>query len=75
MDIYLYFFIQLKAFIFGILFLGYSLFEARRGTSYVNHSAHLYGAIFGMVFMAVVQPDAVPSFFEQIVGWISGFGR
>ncbi|CAG5009291.1 hypothetical protein DYBT9275_04463 [Dyadobacter sp. CECT 9275] len=75
MDIYLYFFIQLKAFIFGILFLGYSLFEARRGTSYVNHSAHLYGAIFGMVFMAVVYPDAVPGFFQQIGDWISGFAR
>ncbi|MCF2445230.1 rhomboid family intramembrane serine protease [Dyadobacter sp. CY345] len=69
MDIYLYFFIKLKAFIFGILFLAYSIYEGRRGRSYVNHSAHIYGAVFGMVFMAIVYPDAVPNFFQQILSW------
>jgi membrane associated rhomboid family serine protease len=69
MDICLYFFICMPGFIFGILFLGYSFYEGRRGRSYVNHSAHMYGAIFGLVFMAVVYPAAVPSFFEQILRW------
>ncbi|WP_353722914.1 rhomboid family intramembrane serine protease [Dyadobacter sp. 676] len=69
LQICLYFFICMPGFIFGLLFLGYSFYEARRGTSYVNHSAHMYGAIFGMVFMAVVYPGAVPQFFEQILSW------
>ena len=69
MDIYLYFFIKLKAFVFGILFLAYSIYEGRRGRSYVNHSAHIYGAVFGMVFMAIVYPSAVPDFFQQILSW------
>ncbi|WP_254561580.1 rhomboid family intramembrane serine protease [Dyadobacter diqingensis] len=69
MDIYLYFFIKLKAFIFGALFLAYSVYEGRRGRSYVNHSAHIYGAIFGLVFMAIVYPAAVPDFFAQILSW------
>jgi len=55
------------------LFLAYSFYEARKGTSYVNHSAHMYGAIFGMVFMAIVYPDAVPGFFAQIGDWVSSF--
>lgn len=71
MTISLYFFIKMKAFIFGILFLGYSYYEARKGLSYVNHSAHMVGAIFGMVFMAVVYPAAVPGFFAQIQEWIA----
>lgn len=71
MTISLYFFIKMKAFIFGILFLGYSYYEARKGTSYVNHSAHMVGAIFGMVFMAVVYPESVPGFFAQIQEWIA----
>ncbi len=71
MTISLYFFIKMKAFIFGILFLGYSYYEARKGTSYVNHSAHMVGAIFGMVFMAVVYPAAVPGFFAQIQEWVA----
>lgn len=70
MTISLYFFIKMKAFIFGILFLGYSFYEAKKGTSYVNHSAHMYGAIFGMVFMAIVYPASVPGFFAQIGDWI-----
>lgn len=69
MDIYLYFFIQMKAFIFGILFLGYSFYSDRKGGGYINHSAHMYGAVFGMVFMAIVYPPAVPSFFSQILSW------
>lgn len=72
MDVYFYFIIKLKAFIFGILFLAYSFYEARKGTSYVNHSAHMFGAIFGMLFMAVVYPAAVPGFFAQISDWVSG---
>lgn len=71
MTISLYFFIKMKAFIFGILFLGYSYYEARKGTSYVNHSAHMVGAIFGMLFMAVVYPAAVPGFFAQIQEWVA----
>lgn len=70
MTISLYFFIRMKAFIFGILFLGYSFYEAKKGTSYINHSAHMYGAIFGMLFMAVVYPASVPGFFAQIGEWI-----
>lgn len=73
MTVSLYFFIKMKAFIFGILFLGYSYYEARKGTSYVNHSAHMVGAIFGLVFMAVVYPAAVPGFFAQIQEWIASF--
>ncbi|NIJ51179.1 membrane associated rhomboid family serine protease [Dyadobacter arcticus] len=72
MTISLYFFIKMKAFIFGILFLGYSFYEARKGTSYVNHSAHMYGAIFGMIFMAIVYPASVPGFFAQIGEWLGG---
>ncbi|QRR02990.1 rhomboid family intramembrane serine protease [Dyadobacter sandarakinus] len=69
MQVCLYFFICMPGFIFGLLFLGYSYIEGRRGTSYVNHSAHMYGAIFGMVFMAVVYPSSVPGFFQQILSW------
>jgi membrane associated rhomboid family serine protease len=69
MSICLYFFICMPGFIFGILFLGYSFYEGRKGRGYVNHSAHMYGAIFGMLFMAFVNPASVPSFFAQVLSW------
>ncbi len=69
LEICLYFLLCIPGFIFGILFIGYSYYESRRGSGFVNHDAHMYGAIFGMLFMAAVYPAAVPGFFEQISGW------
>lgn len=69
LEICLYFLICIPGFIFGILFIGYSYYESRRGSGFVNHDAHMYGAIFGLLFMAIVYPAAVPGFFEQISGW------
>ncbi|GAA4439308.1 rhomboid family intramembrane serine protease [Ravibacter arvi] len=69
MDVYLYFAIKMPGFIFGILFLGYSIWQSKKGGGYVNHDAHMFGALFGMVFMALVYPEAVPNFFKQLAGW------
>ncbi len=69
LEICLYFFICMPGFIFGLLFLAYSFYESRRGSGFVNHDAHMYGAIFGLIFMAVVYPSAVPGFFQQISTW------
>ncbi|MEZ0607937.1 rhomboid family intramembrane serine protease [Fibrella sp. WM1] len=68
----IYFFfipVPIPGFIFAILYLGYSYYAARQGSSGINHDAHLYGALFGILFMAVVFPQAIPSFFEQVGSW------
>lgn len=67
--IYLYGIIGFPGFVFGLLYIGYSFYESRRGRGYINHDAHLYGAIFGMLFMAAVYPPVVPDFFAQIMSW------
>ncbi|MVM33376.1 rhomboid family intramembrane serine protease [Spirosoma sp. HMF4905] len=61
--------IGIPGFIFGPLYLAYSYYEARRGGSNINHDAHFYGALFGIVFMIIVYPQVLPDFFEQIAGW------
>ena len=65
----LYGIICMPGFIFGILFLGYSFWASRRGVGYVNHDAHLYGALFGILFMVLVYPSVLPQFFAQIASW------
>jgi len=74
----LYFAICIPGFIFGAIYMAYSFYEARRSmlqarvsgfSGGINHDAHLYGAIFGVVFMAVLLPEAVPHFVEQVSSW------
>ncbi|MEZ4900539.1 MAG: rhomboid family intramembrane serine protease [Spirosomataceae bacterium] len=65
----LYFAICMPGFLFGLLYMGYTFYESRRAVGRINHDAHLYGALFGIVFMAIILPQAVPNFFEQIASW------
>jgi membrane associated rhomboid family serine protease len=68
--LYLYFIpIGIPGFIFGALYLGYTYYESRRGNSNINHDAHLYGALFGMVVLILIYPAVVPQFIEQIQSW------
>ncbi|OIN57857.1 rhomboid family intramembrane serine protease [Arsenicibacter rosenii] len=69
-DICLYFALCMPAFIFGLLYLGYSFWASRRGVGYVNHDAHAYGALFGILFMIVVYPPVLSSFSQQVYNWI-----
>ncbi|CAH0996582.1 hypothetical protein EMA8858_02714 [Emticicia aquatica] len=63
------FFIPMPAFIFAGLYLAFTYYEMQRGNGFINHSAHWYGAIFGVVVMIVMYPQVVPSFIEQIINW------
>jgi len=64
----LYAIICIPGFIFGILYLIYSYYEARRD-SQINHDAHLYGALFGIIFCIIVYPHSISIFIEQIRAW------
>ena len=61
--------IGIPGFIFGGLYLAYSYYEARRGMGAVNHDAHFYGALFGVLFMIVVYPPVLSQFLEQVASW------
>lgn len=65
----LYFAICIPGFIFGAIYMAYSFYESRKMGGNVNHDAHLYGAIFGILFMAVLLPASIPNFIEQIASW------
>ena len=41
------------AFIFGFLYLGITAYLANKGNSRINHSAHLWGAVYGIVFLII----------------------
>lgn len=45
---------HIPAFIFGPLYLGISAYLAKRGHGNINHSAHIWGAVFGLVYFTIV---------------------
>ena len=59
--------IPIPAFLFGALYMLYSVYMARRGGDYINHDAHLWGALFGIVFSIVMFPPVVGLFLEQVL--------
>ncbi|MBN7818165.1 rhomboid family intramembrane serine protease [Algoriphagus pacificus] len=65
-DICLFGILCLPGFILGVLFLIYSYVKGKNGDDAINHDAHLYGAIFGIIFILVISPDSAVTFFDQI---------
>lgn len=45
---------EVPAFIFGILYVVLSAYLDKRGGGSVNHSAHLFGALYGILFILIV---------------------
>jgi membrane associated rhomboid family serine protease len=62
----LYFALCMPGFIFGVLYIIYSYYAGRRAGDNINHDAHLYGALFGIVFSIFIKPDVISTFFEQV---------
>jgi membrane associated rhomboid family serine protease len=44
----------IAGFLFGLIYLVASSMLDRKGGSNVNHSAHIYGALFGILFTAIL---------------------
>jgi membrane associated rhomboid family serine protease len=54
------------AIIYGGLFLFYSAYMSRKGGDHVNHDAHFYGALFGMLFTIALRPDVINIFLNEL---------
>ncbi len=59
---------SIPAWLFGILYLLYSVYMGRRGEDNIGHYAHLFGALFGIVFTAIIVPDILKYFITQLFG-------
>jgi len=68
-DICLFGLICLPGFILGILFLIYSVVKGMQDKDGINHDAHLYGALFGIIFILILTPQSAVSFYEQIINY------
>jgi membrane associated rhomboid family serine protease len=58
--------IPVPAIIYGGLFLFYSAYMSRKGGDHVNHDAHFYGALFGILFTIAVRPGVIEIFMNEL---------
>ena len=64
--IYLYGALGIPAIVYAVLYVAYSIWMDRRGGDNVNHSAHLWGAAFGVLAVLVAVPGA-PAHFLRVL--------
>jgi len=64
--IYLYGALGIPAILYAVLYVAYSIWMDHRGRDNVNHSAHLWGAAFGVLAMLAGIPGAPAHFLEAL---------
>lgn len=60
--------IPIPAPIFGVLYIAYEYYMSKRGGDNIGHDAHMWGAVFGIVFTAALKPALLLMFVNQILG-------
>lgn len=60
------FFLPMPAILYAVLYVGYSIWMDRRGGDNINHSAHLWGAAYGVLFTVIMEPRVVGSFLQRL---------
>ncbi len=67
------FFIPAPAILYAVFYVGYSIWMDKKGGDNVNHSAHLAGAAYGVMFMLLMEPGLLQHFLQALMN--PSFGR
>jgi len=61
------FVLPMPAILYAVGYVAYSFWMDRRGGDNINHSAHLSGAIYGVLFMLLMEPRVGTIFLERLM--------
>lgn len=69
---------MLPGFVFGAIYLIVSSYLDKKGGGNINHSAHLWGSLYGIIFLtvaglAIVQINLLSNFWEKVSFYIQHF--
>lgn len=64
--------IPIWAVLFGVLYLVYCFYMAKNARDNINHDAHLYGALTGVILTILLVPGIIPHFFAALAGRFGG---
>ncbi len=67
-ELLLFMIIPLPGFMLGIMYLAYSYYQSRLPSRHdnVNHDAHLYGSLYGLLFIGVARPITLLEFIQEM---------
>ena len=65
--------IGIPAVLFGVLYLVYCNYAAKYARDNINHDAHMFGALSGLLITIALNPHVVYSFIEQITGGVQSW--
>ncbi len=66
-SIYIYGAIKISATVYAILYIFYCIYMGKKSGDNVNHDAHLWGSIFGLVFTLILIAWLNPALFTDII--------
>ncbi len=61
------FVLPVPAILYAVVYVGYSIWMERQGRDNINHSAHLWGAGYGVLFTILLQPRVFEHFLASLL--------
>ena len=61
------FFLPVPAILYAVAYVGYSVWADRNAHDNINHSAHLAGAAYGVMFTVAMEPGVLASFLSRLL--------
>ena len=59
--------IPVPAILFGGLYLWYSSWASKNSHDLVDHDAHFFGAVTGMIILVAIQPSVFGIFIQEVI--------
>lgn len=64
--IYFFAVVPIPSIIFGVLYVAYESYMDKRGGDNINHKAHLWGAIYGILYLVAMEPKLLTHFINEL---------
>ena len=58
--------VPIPGILFGVAYLAYCQFMAKKGGDNINHNAHFYGAVFGFFYPVLLEPSLFMEFLSHL---------
>lgn len=63
--------IPIPAPLFGLIYLAYTYYSSKKSYDLINHEAHLWGSLAGIILTILVEPESLRIFIEDIRHYFS----